>query len=90
MSTSKILKGTTILGIAGILVKLLGAVFRIPPVSYTHLNLVSPVRIGRGAYIAAGSPVTEDVEGDSLSIARARGTEKTGWVSKKGILKKKK
>ena len=30
MSTSKILKGTTILGIAGILVKLLGAVFRIP------------------------------------------------------------
>lgn len=30
MSTSKILKGTTILGIAGIMVKLLGAVFRIP------------------------------------------------------------
>ena len=53
-------------------------------------NLVSPVRIGRGAYIAAGSTVTEDVEEDSLYIARARGTEKTGWVSKKGILKKKK
>lgn len=53
-------------------------------------NLVSPVRVGEGAYIAAGSTVTEDVEGDSLYIARARGIEKRGWVSAKGILKRKK
>ena len=52
-------------------------------------NLVSPVKVGDGAYVAAGSTVTEDVEGDALYIARARGVKKQGWVSAKGILKKK-
>jgi bifunctional UDP-N-acetylglucosamine pyrophosphorylase/glucosamine-1-phosphate N-acetyltransferase len=53
-------------------------------------NLVSPVHIGKGAYVAAGSTVTEDVEPDALYIARAKGNKKSGWVSAKGILKKKK
>lgn len=53
-------------------------------------NLVSPVHVGEGAYVAAGSTVTEEVEADALYIARARGIKKQGWVSKKGILKKKK
>lgn len=53
-------------------------------------NLVSPVEVGDGAYVAAGSTVTENVEADSLYIARARGQKKQGWVSTKGILKKKK
>ncbi len=52
-------------------------------------NLVSPVQVGDGAYIAAGSTVTEDVEADALYIARSRGTQKQGWVSAKGIWNKK-
>lgn len=54
-----------------------------------NCNLVSPVRIGEGAYIAAGSTVTEDVQGDALYIARSRGREIPGWVSARGIWKKK-
>ncbi len=53
-------------------------------------NLVSPVKVGAEAYIAAGSTVTEDVEDDTLYIARSRGRKLPGWVSAKGILKKKK
>ena len=52
-------------------------------------NLVSPVQVGDGAYIAAGSTVTEDVEADALYIARSRGTQKQGGVSAKGIWNKK-
>ena len=53
-------------------------------------NLVSPVNVGSKAYIAAGSTVTEDVPGDAMFIARERGTLKENWVSKKGILIRKK
>ncbi len=46
-------------------------------------NLIAPVTIGEGAYIAAGSTITEDVPKESLSIARARQTNKEGYVNKK-------
>ena len=39
---------------------------------------VAPVRIGRGAFVASGSTITEDVEADALAIARARQVNKTG------------
>lgn len=45
-------------------------------------NLVAPVTVGEGAYIAAGSTITEDVPGDALSIARARQVNKDNYVSK--------
>ncbi|MGB8474210.1 MAG: bifunctional UDP-N-acetylglucosamine diphosphorylase/glucosamine-1-phosphate N-acetyltransferase GlmU [Candidatus Acidiferrum sp.] len=45
--------------------------------------LVAPVRIGDGAYIAAGSTITESVPPNALGIARGRQTNKPGWASKK-------
>ncbi|PYX27649.1 MAG: UDP-N-acetylglucosamine diphosphorylase/glucosamine-1-phosphate N-acetyltransferase [Acidobacteria bacterium] len=46
-------------------------------------TLVAPVRIGKGAYIAAASCITEDVPADSLALGRARQTVKEGWVNAK-------
>ena len=51
-------------------------------------NLVSPVHVGKGAYVAAGSTITSDVPEDALYVARARGRVLEGWVEKRGILKK--
>jgi bifunctional UDP-N-acetylglucosamine pyrophosphorylase/glucosamine-1-phosphate N-acetyltransferase len=45
--------------------------------------LVAPLRIGDGAYIAAGSAITENVPADSLGIARGRQSNKKGWAAKK-------
>jgi bifunctional UDP-N-acetylglucosamine pyrophosphorylase / glucosamine-1-phosphate N-acetyltransferase len=49
----------------------------------TDTALVAPVRIGDGAYVAAGSTITENVPADSLGIARGRQVNKKGWASKK-------
>lgn len=51
-------------------------------------NLVSPVHIGKEAYIAAGSTVTDNVPDSALYVARERGKSIEGWVEKTGILKK--
>jgi len=45
--------------------------------------LVAPVRIGDGAYVAAGSTITDNVPADALAIARGRQANKKGWASKK-------
>jgi bifunctional UDP-N-acetylglucosamine pyrophosphorylase / glucosamine-1-phosphate N-acetyltransferase len=45
--------------------------------------LVAPVRIGKGAYIAAATTVTEDVPPDSLALGRARQIIKEGWAREK-------
>jgi bifunctional UDP-N-acetylglucosamine pyrophosphorylase/glucosamine-1-phosphate N-acetyltransferase len=46
-------------------------------------QLVAPVRVGRGAYVAAGSSITEDVPAESLAIARGKQVNKEGWVARK-------
>lgn len=45
-------------------------------------NLVAPVTIGKGAYVAAGSTITKDVPGEALSIARAHQVNKENYVKK--------
>jgi bifunctional UDP-N-acetylglucosamine pyrophosphorylase/glucosamine-1-phosphate N-acetyltransferase len=55
-----------------------------------NTNMIAPVTVGKGSYIAAGSTITDDVPADSLAIARARQTNKDGWAAdrrKKGLLK---
>jgi bifunctional UDP-N-acetylglucosamine pyrophosphorylase/glucosamine-1-phosphate N-acetyltransferase len=42
--------------------------------------LVAPVRVGDGAYVAAGSVISENVPADALGIARGRQTNKPGWA----------
>jgi bifunctional UDP-N-acetylglucosamine pyrophosphorylase/glucosamine-1-phosphate N-acetyltransferase len=46
----------------------------------SNSTLVAPVRVGEGAYVAAGSAITEDVPADSLSLGRARQVVKEGWA----------
>ena len=48
-----------------------------------NVNLIPPVRVGREAYVAAGSTVTGDVPDDALYIARPQGVVKEGWVTRR-------
>jgi len=43
--------------------------------------LVAPVKVGDGAYIAAGSTITENIPSDALAIARGRQVNKPGWAA---------
>ncbi|OQP04385.1 UDP-N-acetylglucosamine diphosphorylase/glucosamine-1-phosphate N-acetyltransferase [Geobacillus sp. 46C-IIa] len=47
-----------------------------------NVNLIAPVTIGQGAYVAAGSTVTDDVPGRALAIARARQVNKENYVDR--------
>lgn len=52
-----------------------------------NTNLVAPVRIGKNAYTAAGSTITQDVPDYALAIGRVRQEIKEHWVDKKGLKK---
>jgi bifunctional UDP-N-acetylglucosamine pyrophosphorylase/glucosamine-1-phosphate N-acetyltransferase len=45
--------------------------------------LVAPVTVGEGAYVAAGSTITEDVPPDALALGRARQVTKPGWAARR-------
>jgi bifunctional UDP-N-acetylglucosamine pyrophosphorylase/glucosamine-1-phosphate N-acetyltransferase len=46
-------------------------------------QLIAPVKIGKGAYIGAGSTITSDVPPDALAISRVRQKNFEGWAKKR-------
>lgn len=47
-----------------------------------NVNLVAPVTVGAGAFVAAGSTVTDPVPEEALAIARSRQTTKEHYANK--------
>lgn len=47
-----------------------------------NVNLIAPVKVGKGAIIAAGSTITNDVPEEALAIARERQTNKEGYTKR--------
>ncbi len=46
-------------------------------------QLVAPVRVGRGAYVGAGSTITKDVPADSLALSRVPQKIVEGWATRR-------
>jgi bifunctional UDP-N-acetylglucosamine pyrophosphorylase/glucosamine-1-phosphate N-acetyltransferase len=46
-------------------------------------QLIAPVKVGKNAYVGAGSTITKDVSPDALAVSRARQSEKKGWARKR-------
>ncbi len=55
----------------------------------SNVNLIAPIEIGDGAYIAAGSTITKDIPPDALAVAREKPFIKEGWAAAKRSKKKK-
>ena len=47
--------------------------------------LVAPIRVGDGAYVAAGSTLTENVPAEALALARGRQVNKPDWARKRRL-----
>ena len=45
----------------------------------SDVQLVAPVRVGKGAYVAAGSCIVDDVPAHSLALARSRQVMRRNW-----------
>ncbi len=52
-------------------------------------TLVAPVRVGKGAYVAAASCITDDVPDNALAIGRSRQVMKDGWARAKRATRQK-
>ena len=46
-------------------------------------ELIAPVKIGKKAYVGAGSTITKDVSPESLAVSRSRQEERPGWAKRK-------
>jgi bifunctional UDP-N-acetylglucosamine pyrophosphorylase/glucosamine-1-phosphate N-acetyltransferase len=49
----------------------------------SNVNLIAPVTIGEGAYVAAGSTITKDVAPDALAVERSQQVVKEGWAARR-------
>ena len=48
----------------------------------TNSSLVAPLKIGKKAYVAAGSVITSDVSSGALAFGRAKQATKKNWKKK--------
>ncbi|TCP22547.1 UDP-N-acetylglucosamine pyrophosphorylase /glucosamine-1-phosphate N-acetyltransferase [Scopulibacillus darangshiensis] len=53
-----------------------------------NVNLVAPVTVGKHAFVAAGSTITQTVDENALAIARSRQTNKENYAEKLAFKKK--
>jgi bifunctional UDP-N-acetylglucosamine pyrophosphorylase/glucosamine-1-phosphate N-acetyltransferase len=49
----------------------------------TDSQLIAPVTVGKNAYVAAGTSVTEDVPAEALAIGRGKQVNKPGWAARR-------
>ena len=49
----------------------------------SNTTLVAPVRVGKNAFVGAGSTITEDVPAGSLALGRGRQVNKINWADKR-------
>ena len=54
----------------------------------TDSQLVAPVTVGRGAYVAAGTTVTQNVPDGALAISRVPQANKEGWAARRKAKKR--
>ena len=47
----------------------------------SNVNLVAPVNLGEGSFIAAGSTITTDVPADAMSVERGKAKLFDGWAA---------
>lgn len=52
-------------------------------------QLIAPVRVGKGAYVGAGSSITEDVPAGALGVGRGRQTNIKDWADRKRAAREK-
>ncbi|WP_334078050.1 bifunctional UDP-N-acetylglucosamine diphosphorylase/glucosamine-1-phosphate N-acetyltransferase GlmU [Paenibacillus sanfengchensis] len=48
----------------------------------SNVNLIAPVKVGKGAYVVAGSTITHSVSDNDVAIARIRQENKPGYAEK--------
>ncbi|MFD0677103.1 MULTISPECIES: bifunctional UDP-N-acetylglucosamine diphosphorylase/glucosamine-1-phosphate N-acetyltransferase GlmU [unclassified Paenibacillus] len=48
----------------------------------SNVNLIAPIKIGKGAYVVAGSTITHNVDDNDVAIARERQVNKPGYAEK--------